>query len=712
MTTWTIRAEGEARGVDADEVRRALPLLVAPDQTFEVMNLPHARCAVCRGSDVEAAVAAALDLSDGKGVYYRLNPCRPGLDGHANNEDIVGHRWLMVDCDPERPDRAWSVTAGEKAAGVAQARAIAEYLAGEDWPDPLWIDSGNGVQLLYRVDLPADRASRAWLKAILHGLADRFDTDGSKVDRGVHKPNQLAKLPGTWARKGPDTPERPHRMARLISVPPAVEAVPVERLKALAGGGPSPAAGQAGHSWGLRATGRTLDAYVRSAILREAAAVAMTPAGGRNNALNAAAFCLGTMGAWPEMHAADAKLALYDAARAAGLDDPEIGATLASGWEAGAAKGRLRPADPARNGKAPAPPAAAAPPARLIVWAKDIAPRAVDWLWPGRIPIGKATTFAGQTGMGKTFAVCDLAARVSTGGEVPCGGGECFERGKVLIVSAEDDADDTLVPRLIGLGADLSRIAFLSPEAEATFTMAALQLLNNSLDQMGDDIRLVAIDPPTSYLAGVDDHRNAELRGVLAPLRRWAIERRVAVLLITHVNKAAGANVDAMARVMGSAAWVQAVRAAHMFAPDPDDKKRSLFVPLKVNNAPRPRGLAYRIADDDDGRTRVEWLGEVETSADEAVGRLPKKSRGACATDWLAERFRERREWSSEELKRAASEAGFSKNALWAPEVNALPIRKRRRMDASGDVAWYWIADEGWPDILNGNVGNVGNVDP
>ena len=312
------------------------------------------------GSDLDAAVDAACELSDDKAVYWVCNPVRPGA--HKRNDgDIIARRWLPVDCDPVRaPDT--NATDDEKAAGIEMARAVGEFLASQGWADPVWVDSGNGVQLLYRIDLPADALAKQWIKAILHVLGDRLDNDRCIIDRGMSRAPQLCKLPGTWARKGPHSEDRPHRMARLVSVPPTIEVVTAEQIGALAGAGtnpegvmehgttcPAPANGSTnGHHanpWGARATSRTLDSYVRSAIRRECAIVSLTPQGDRNNALNTAAFNLGTMADWPEMLLLPARADLLDAALRAGLGELESRKTIESGWTTGATKGRTRPAD-------------------------------------------------------------------------------------------------------------------------------------------------------------------------------------------------------------------------------------------------------------------------------------------------------------------------------------------------------------------------------
>jgi hypothetical protein len=98
--------------------------------------------------------------------------------------------------------------------------------------------------------------------------------------------------------------------------------------------------------------------------------------------------------------------------------------------------------------------------------ASEIEPQSIQWLWPFRIAIGKQTLIAGEPGLGKSQLTIALAAAVSTGGHWPCDEGRA-SLGSVIILSAEDDAADTIVPRLSAAGADLDRvlIVFIGPTA-------------------------------------------------------------------------------------------------------------------------------------------------------------------------------------------------------------------------------------------------------
>ncbi len=182
----------------------------------------------------------------------------------------------------------------------------------------------------------------------------------------------------------------------------------------------------------------------------------------------------------------------------------------------------------------------------------------------------------------------------------------------------------------------------------------------------------------------------------------------MALIFVTHVNKAIGQKVDAMARVMGSVAWVAAVRAAHMFVQDPDMPGKRLYVPLKVNNAKPPKAIRYIIEGPTDDQGIIRWLEETDVTADEAVGAVARKSCGVVATEWLAARFREKTEWESADLKRLGIDAGLTGHQIFkSPEVNALPIDKRQRITSNGDRYWVWIARDGWPSPESAESVNV-----
>src|SRR6185437_8159511 len=93
------KATGGNDAVDRDEVRRALSVLIDPDQTFEIRGLLYGGSRTCKGSDLDAAVDAAIGVSGGIGVYLISNPCRHDLDRPARNEDVLSLNYLLHDAD-------------------------------------------------------------------------------------------------------------------------------------------------------------------------------------------------------------------------------------------------------------------------------------------------------------------------------------------------------------------------------------------------------------------------------------------------------------------------------------------------------------------------------------------------------------------------------------------------------------------------------------
>jgi putative DNA primase/helicase len=192
-------------------------------------------------------LAEAVRECDGKGpgVYWVLNPIDPALLARSANrlkrnatdttkdQHILKRDWFLVDCDPKRPSGI-SATNGEHDAALERADAIRQRLREEGWPEPVMVDSGNGAHLIYRIDLPNDKAAENLLRRCLQALAARHDDERVEVDKTTYNASRICKVPGTVARKGDDLPDRPYRLARLLDVPDPVLHVTRELLEKVA----------------------------------------------------------------------------------------------------------------------------------------------------------------------------------------------------------------------------------------------------------------------------------------------------------------------------------------------------------------------------------------------------------------------------------------------------------------------------------------------
>lgn len=325
----------------------------------------------------------------------------------------------------------------------------------------------------------------------------------------------------------------------------------------------------------------------------------------------------------------------------------------------------------------------------------DIQAQKVSWLWPGRIPLGKLSLFAGDPGLGKSLVTNDIAARTTRGSEWPDGATN-DQPGSVIILSAEDDAADTIRPRLEAAGAVLSKVHILQavrrakPNGETTLDHFSLQTdlvaLQDAVASL-DDARLIVIDPISAYLGGIDSHKNAQVRALLAPLAGLASGLQTAIVAIDHLNKSM---LPALYRPGGSIAFVAAARAVWLFAKNPDDAAQRLMLPGKLNLAPDQTGLGYSIKETNQGIAAVVWGETVNRSAEtvlqpETAEAQSERSECEEAMDWLRERL-SAGPVPQREIKKDALAEGLAWRTVRRAK-QAIGVRAEKDSFKGG---WYW----------------------
>lgn len=307
----------------------------------------------------------------------------------------------------------------------------------------------------------------------------------------------------------------------------------------------------------------------------------------------------------------------------------------------------------------------------------NVVSKPISWLWKDKIAKGKVTLIAGDPGLGKSQVTLFLAATVSKGGEFP-GASPC-EQGDVILFSAEDDAEDTINPRLVACGADQERIHIFHTVTrkgkESFFDLSAdIDLLEKALKSM-PKVSLIVVDPITAFLGATDSHVNAEVRALLSRLSKIASMHAIAIVVVTHLNKSSGGN--AMNKITGSLAFVAAARAAYMVVKDENDESRRLFLPVKNNLAEDRNGFAFSVesVEINNGSirtSRVKWEpNPVQTNVSEAL-RNNESDRGGVSkatVDWLESYLRERPDGTPfNEVVREAARQGISRATLYRAE--------------------------------------------
>jgi putative DNA primase/helicase len=224
--------------------------------------------------------------------------------------------------------------------------------------------------------------------------------------------------------------------------------------------------------------------------------------------------------------------------------------------------------------------------------------RPVEWLWENWLARGKLCMIAGDSGVGKSQMTCRLMAALSTGAAWP--DGRAAPQGSVVFIGSEDGVDDTVLPRIMAVGANLSRIKYVQGVKDVAGKRRTMNVpldlapLSQMIKKIGD-VLMVCFDPITAYLGNIDSHRTSDVRGALEPLNDFASEHNVAVLMISHPTKAgAGKAINA---VTGSSAFSAIVRTLAIMGDDPNDAagKRRVLVSGKNNLGPLPNGVGYVI---------------------------------------------------------------------------------------------------------------------
>ena len=237
---------------DKNEIIRALRLWFQSGDVFEIRVLdavtaewmrPHMESGYFDYEHIPDAADAIGKLRSYRGAYATVNPVNPDLLARACNRirsitkepttadsDIAERRWLLVDCDPKRATGI-SSTDAEHDAALSMACKIRDGLAASGWPTPIFQDSGNGMQMMYRIDLTA--VDNELVKHCIAGIATAGD-DAVNIDTTVHNPARIWRLPGTMNCKGDSISTRPHRMAKILSVPDEIELVSPEQMECAA----------------------------------------------------------------------------------------------------------------------------------------------------------------------------------------------------------------------------------------------------------------------------------------------------------------------------------------------------------------------------------------------------------------------------------------------------------------------------------------------
>lgn len=285
-----------------------------------------------------------------------------------------------------------------------------------------------------------------------------------------------------------------------------------------------------------------------------------------------------------------------------------------------------------------------------IIRMSDVELTPVDWLWKPYLPFGKLSVLQGNPGEGKTYFAMHLAAACTNGKLLP--NMERIEPFNVIYQTAEDGLGDTVKPRLIEAGADLDRVLVID-DSDVQLTLSDERIEKAIIE---NNARLVIIDPIQAYLgADVDMNRANEVRPIFMRLGQVAQRTGCAILLIGHLNKAAG--MQSLQRGLGSIDIAAAVRSVMFIGKLKHDPTMRILTHEKSSLAPPGVSLAFSLGDEGGFR----WVGEYDITADEMLSGIEpqRETKTQQAKDLICALLAGGKQVLSEDIDKAALERGI-----------------------------------------------------
>ena len=341
------------------------------------------------------------------------------------------------------------------------------------------------------------------------------------------------------------------------------------------------------------------------------------------------------------------------------------------------------------------------PPADGIILelASEIEMEPVTWLWKNHLAEGKFHLFAGPSGTGKTTIALSTGATITTGGAWP--DGTRAKKGNVLLWTGEDAYHDTILPRLVAMGADLDRFVLdqgKSKDGKARCFDPATDLDDLHKAMADKHYDLFIVDPLVAVTSR-DSHKNSETRKDLAPLISLGEAHKTAIIGIHHFAKGTAGR-DPLDRIIGSVAFAAVARLVFVAVKLPDEGEEPntrLFTRAKSNIGPDGGGFKYHLqpvrlpGPVDIETVKVSWGEQVEGDAasliEMAEADEEKRSKYDDTKEWLST-FLDRPK-KAKEIFEAGEARGCGARTIKAAKKALNVVTKRSGFGEHG--AFYWL---------------------
>lgn len=632
----------------SEQIRKGLETIFADGQTIEVRAVGMGMPFIKRFNQKDAATKTLEALSVGgkfDGIYYVLNEIPMLLPGNgASDSDVTRRRWLFIDCDAIRPKNV-SATDEEKFASLQVAETIKSAMMMRGWSEPTVADSGNGYHLLYPIDLENTIDTASLVKGVLIALGKLYSTDKVVIDPVVFNAARITKAYGTMVRKGDETPERPHRQSKIVSIgaDEIVTRAQMQELVAENKAEPKPSELLDGGITSIEDAATLTPQHMEEFLLHCDVNHYAGDDSFMQNSKSGVRYVLEVC-PWSEEHSG--KDAPKDAAVFV-LEDGMFGFNCFHShcsertWKdfrAKVSEGKKKfqffdTGSITVGGKNKIEQVSDFQPAIKMRTMDEVEEEPLLWLWPGRIPAGSNVLFGGDPSRGKSLMAYDLIARLSVGADFIDGAKNETGACEAIILSCEDDPNTIIKPRLVLAGADCKKIHLLETVTDNTGERMLridkdITRIRKTLESH-PAVRLVLIDPLSNYIGAADMFKDSDMRKHLTPLSLIARDYNVSFLIIMHNNK--GKGLTGLQKIGGSLGAAGVARMGWAFYEDDEYVDTKVMLQIKENYGKFP-GIKFTTVGHDriiGGKTisvpRVEYVGATDTSANDLLAQQSNK---------------------------------------------------------------------------------------
>ena len=286
---------------------------------------------------------------------------------------------------------------------------------------------------------------------------------------------------------------------------------------------------------------------------------------------------------------------------------------------------------------------------KRIAW-NTVQPKEVSFLWHPYIPFGKISILCGDSGLGKTTLALDIVSRLTTGRQMPLSDSEPIT-GSTLFQSNEDEISDTLLPRCINAGADLSKIE--SIDCEGLNIDDDCAIIEHHIKET--NARFLLLDPLQSFVGrNADMSRITDIRRLLSNLGAIAARNDCAALVIAHQSK--GHNTNELHKVFGSVDITATARSVLRISKSEYDPEIRVLSHIKSSTTRPAPPLAFRI----EHNSQIVYLGEYDSDSDDTAYEIPDDNSKRAKAIEIINAMLQDGPCEGTEIFAACSEAGIS----------------------------------------------------